>query len=135
MLEHEESVPMDDEVKSRFGFLELILLFAMHFLLYQMVPSTFSNLQKGIDRVLAALDFTQWSRVTWFVVNFVAVGFLMLVRFGPDIKAKWKETKKKLRDRNKALKVDKDEEKRLKEIEEQKEMLERLEEGRSRRMY
>ena len=135
MSEHEESLPVENEVKSRFGILELILLLAMHFLLYQMVPSTFTNLQTGFDRTLTALDFTKWSKVTWFLANFTIVAFLMLIRFGPSIKAKWEQAKERIREKQKAQKVNLDEAKKLKEIEEQKVMLERLEEGRSRRMY
>lgn len=110
------------EVQSRFGLLEIALLVAMHFLLYQLVPSSAKNLESVFD----LMDFTQWSRTTWFIANFVFVALLASVRFGPSLAEEWSKRQKRLTsEREKAEEI--------KKLEEQREMLKRIEEGRRRR--
>jgi len=105
--------------QSHAGFVWLELLFFLAFLvlLLQFFPS-----------LLAVLDARNWSRLTWFVFNAVAVVALVIVRFGPDLYASWSQ-------RRDSIAVERAKLKKQQELREQRETLERLQHGRARRIY
>jgi hypothetical protein len=52
-------------------------------------------LQAALGTVFSLLDVREWSRLTWFIVNFAVLALLMGFRFGPNLKRAWKARRAK----------------------------------------
>ena len=131
----EETRDPDEASRSRFGLLEFLLLVAAHMLLYQSFPSTWANLERFVDVVIGAVDFTRWEGTTWFSVNFSLVAVLVLVRYAPDWNVAWSAIQDRWRKKTERFHRDTEEAEKQKVLHEQREALGRLQEGRGRRIY
>jgi len=78
-------VPMVGSRHIRRGaaWLELLLALAIILLLFQLFPSV-------PERILSGLDFRQWTRSTWFLLNAAILILLVVVRIGPTLVDQWK---------------------------------------------
>lgn len=70
----------------RIPWLELALAAAVIGLGLQFFPSASAAAWR-------AIDVRNWSRTTWFVINVLAILLLVAVRFAPDIRLAWKESR------------------------------------------
>jgi type VI protein secretion system component VasK len=100
--------------------LEILLILAAGVLLLQLVPS--------LPSFIRLLDFRNWSRLTWFVLNVAIVGVLCWVRFA---RARGAPRRPKRQSRKSSAE---DFEKKQK-LKEHRELLKRLQDGRKRRIY
>lgn len=105
----------------RVGWLELLLAAASVLLVLQIFPAI------GVA-TLWALNPRNWPRTTWFLMNFLVVLLLIIIRFGPDLYYDWKTG---LQERSKKRRKELD----TKEAKEQRRILEEAKGSRRRRIY
>jgi hypothetical protein len=108
-------------LRAGYGWLELLLVFALLALLLQVFPALWTS-------TLWALDIRNWPRTFWFVGTWIVLLALVAVRVGPAIYSDLRQRSERLV----AQRVKKQKEQVLKE---ERERLARMKEAMKRRVY
>lgn len=77
---------MNPNVTRRHGSstLELLFVLALVAFVVLLIPSLGGN-------IVWAIDFRNWPRTVWFMVNWLVLGALLMVRFAPGVYRSWAE--------------------------------------------
>ena len=103
-----------------FIWLEVLLVLALASLFCILFPSV-------VERALSNVGLSTWPYSIRLIVNLLAIGVLLGIRFGPQLFDEWRQRRRRF-----AIDLEKQEEER--KLREQRELFERLHEARKRQV-